>query len=333
MEFKKILERFRSLGGIADNVELRYGSFGKGLFPINPALPVKIVTPSKLLISPTWIKLNKHDQIRFKYRYRLKVEAEIISFFEDYQAFFGWGNGGIDYSRSRHNSLRSLPEKIKHLVLLMGWIEEDFEEKSTKDYLNDFLLSRQIRVGDQSMIMPIVDLINHSKNGKSYIADNGVRFEGLFKDEVFANYYRNIDAFHFLRSYGIASESATVLSCDVNIEIPQIGLIKIARFDRPTIKSDGGIAPRVVKKKSHIGISFLEIADRNGIKLPRLNFIEQLDKIHISKADSNKIFDGLIDHNIHIRKMLIEECKICTFKLARDLESVALNQLKLIEKN
>ena len=45
-----LLSEFRRLGGIADNVCQREGKYGRGILPVNPSLPARIFTPSKLLV-------------------------------------------------------------------------------------------------------------------------------------------------------------------------------------------------------------------------------------------------------------------------------------------
>lgn len=46
--------------------------------------------------------------------------------------------------------------------------------------------------------MPIIELINHSPDGKQYLASEGVKFVGTFKGEVLASYHGSFDAIHFL---------------------------------------------------------------------------------------------------------------------------------------
>ena len=45
-----MLAEFRGLGGIADNICIRDGQFGRGLFPIDPSKPVDVYIPESLLI-------------------------------------------------------------------------------------------------------------------------------------------------------------------------------------------------------------------------------------------------------------------------------------------
>lgn len=331
MKFTEILQQFRALGGTANNIELRYGIFGKGLFPIDPKLPIKIVAPNNILISPNCIKLNNKNQIRLKFRSKFKLDSKLVNFFEQYQDFFGWGDGGLSEVQGRHLELKALPEKIKQLLLSLGWIKYDFYEKDLKEYLKDYFISRQIGIKGESKIMPIFDLINHSPKGNSYIVDSGVMFEGIFKSELLANYHSKFDAFHFYRNYGVQSKSSTILSCDVKIEIPDTAIIKISRLDNTVSLDNGFKKPRTTKIGSEILISFLEICDKNGTDLPRRNFIEQMQNFNISPADLIKIFDGLIDHNIKVREDLINNCQYCLYKIARDLQQIAEEQIELLK--
>jgi hypothetical protein len=47
----EMLTEFRALGGIAENIRLGAGSFGRGLFPIDPIKPINISIPEELLVS------------------------------------------------------------------------------------------------------------------------------------------------------------------------------------------------------------------------------------------------------------------------------------------
>jgi hypothetical protein len=180
--------------------------------------------------------------------------------------------------------------------------------------------------------MPIMELINHSEQGKPYIADNGVKIEGIFKAEVLAKYHGNFDAFHFFKNYRFVSASDTVLSCDVKIGHPEIGLINISRFDRDIETKDGQVIPKIIRKRSEIRISFLEIANEKSMVSSKQKFIEQMRDFEISTAELSNMFNGLVAHNIKVREDLIAECKLCLYKMARDLESIAQSQINTLRK-
>lgn len=225
MEFAEIVEKFNALGGVAENVELRTGQFGRGLFPIERRKPVKIIVPTDLLVSPHCLELDRDNIVRVKKK--SGMSDEFINFYENYQRHFGWSTVGITELDAYHRQLIQLPTKIKQFLLLFGWLDGDFEKKSTKDYLGEYFGSRQIRIGNESKLMPFIELINHSPDGKPYVADGGVKFEGTFKGEVLACYHGSFDALHFYRIYHFNSQSSTVLSCDVTIDVPEVGPIRI----------------------------------------------------------------------------------------------------------
>jgi hypothetical protein len=328
MIFAEILEKFRTLGGVADNVELRHGEYGRGIFPINPNLPIKIITPTHLLVSPNWLKLDRENHIRINPK--LGLDPAFVDFYESYQKFFGWSNVGINELSDYHNDLVKLPKSIKQFLLLFGWHNSDFDKKNITYYLNEYLASRQIRIGNESKLMPIIELINHSPDGKQYLASDGVKFAGTFKGEVLASYHGSFDAIHFFRIYHFNSESTTVLSCDVKIDVPDLGLINIARFDAMVDIKDGVITPRMVKKKNGIQIDFLELVNNKNKLLPRKVFIDGLSQFNVSLLVANQIFDGLIEHNRKAYTDFINECRLSDNKVAKQLEYIALNQLKLL---
>jgi hypothetical protein len=330
MKFIEILEKFRALGGVAENIELRNGKYGRGIFPINSNQPIKIIVPTQLLASPSWLILDRDNHIRVNPK--LGLDPAWIDFYESYQQFFGWSNVGINELSGYHHELIKLPKKIKQFLFLFGWLDTDFDKKNIKDYLNEYLASRQIRIGNESKLMPIIELINHSHDGKQYLSDEGIKFEGTFKGEALACYHGSFDALHFFRNYHFNSESTTVLSCDVKIEVPNVGFINISRFDAMVDIKDGVITPRMMKMKSGIQIDFLELVNKKNKLSPRKIFIDGIQRFEVSSLVANQIFDGLIEHNRKAYTDFVSECRLSTNKVAKELESIALNQLKLLSE-
>lgn len=328
MKFTEILEKFRVLGGVAENIELRDGHYGRGIFPINPNLPIKIIVPKHLLASPSWLKLDHDNHI--KINPKLGLDPAFIDFYESYQKFFGWSNVGFNELYDYHTELIKLPKKLKKFLLLFGWLDTDFDKKNIKDYLNEYFASRQIRIGNESKLMPVIELINHSRNGQQFVADDGVKFEGVFEREVLACYHDTLDAMHFFRTYHFKTESITVLSCDVKIEVPNLGVINISRFEAMLNFKDGVITPSMIKKRSEIKIDFLELVNNKNKLIPRKIFIDGMKNFEIAPLVANQIFDGLIEHNRKTYTDFISECRLTTNKLAKQFESIALNQLKLL---
>ena len=328
MNFSEILEEFRSLGGIANNIVLHRGIYGGGIYPLDLNKAIKIVTPPDLLISPNLLYLDRGNQLKVKTKTGLN--PKVIDFFEKYQHFFGWGNAAVTELDDYHTELCRLPKIMQQYLVLFGWDYSDFGKKKPKDYLNEYFISRQIRIGNESKIMPIIDLINHSSTGVAYTVDNGVSVEGIFKSEVLTCYHGSSDAFHFYKNYRIAAPSNIVLSCDVKINVPNIGLINITRFDSIVEKVSNVIIPHIFKKDAEIRMSFVQLSDNNKNGSSKQVFVEQIQKFNIDQSTAHQIFDGLIEHNKQALTKLLDECRNCDNKIARELEIIALNQLTLI---
>lgn len=331
MEFTEILHQYRQLGGTAQNIELRNSRFGRGLFPIRSDLPIKIVVPMHLLVSPKCLYLDENRNLLLKRD--LGLDPDFISFYESYQRYFGWGNGGLEEQESYYSELKGLSKNLQQFLLLLGWLKDDFEDKTTQEYLQAYFICRQIGIENESKLMPLLELINHSSSGKQFIVDGGVHVQGTFHGEVLTCYRRNLDAFHFLRNYHFASDSSTFLSCMVKIDVPNIGAINISRFDSMAEIKDGSITPKITKTESTIHIAFLELANTQTNLSPRKVFAEQMQEFQISTLNAYAVFDGLVDHNRKVLEDMIDECRRNNSKLAKELELVAINQLNLLSTN
>ena len=81
--FRGLLDKFTSLGGIADNVCQRVGEYGRGVFPIDSSRMVKIMTPKNLLVNASNLCLDgDHVVIKDSSGYA----AEEITFLETFES-------------------------------------------------------------------------------------------------------------------------------------------------------------------------------------------------------------------------------------------------------
>lgn len=87
MNYSEILKEFRMLGGIANNIELREGIHGNGIYPEDPKKAIEIAIPPHLLISLNLLKLDRYNQV--KVIEKTAIAPKIIDFYEKYQQFFG----------------------------------------------------------------------------------------------------------------------------------------------------------------------------------------------------------------------------------------------------
>lgn len=328
MNFLETIEEFRALGGVAHNIEIRNGVHGYGIHPVNQDEAIKIVTPPHLLISSNLLELDKNRQIKIKPK--TDINPKIIDFFEKYQRLLGWGNGAEAELRQYHKELSRLPSRVQQYMLLLGWDNSDFGRKKPKDYLNEYFVSRQIRIANKSKIMPILDLINHSSSGIRYTSGTEVSVLGWFKSEVLTCYHSDFDAFHFYKNYRFFTPSYIVLSCEVKIYVPDIGLINISRLDSVMEKVNKTFVPKIVKLDDEIKISFVQLTNQKKHTSAKKIFVDGMRKINMPQSTAYEIFDGLIEHNRQTLTKFLNECRLCDNYIARELETIALNQLTLI---
>src|ERR1700683_1846899 len=86
-----LLEEFRRLGGTADNVCTRDGSFGRGIFPIDPSRPVRIRVPENLLLT---FEEATFQEGKFRVAPNSRMGDAERKWLEHYMDNYSWGGGG-----------------------------------------------------------------------------------------------------------------------------------------------------------------------------------------------------------------------------------------------
>ena len=326
MEFKEILVEFRALGGIANNIDCRQAKNGRGLFAVNPDLPIQLHCPPNLLLERQYIQLD--DQKHIQVSEKANANKHLKSFYEKFHKHFGWSAGGLNQIRDFHNELVLLPKDIKEFLAILGWHETSFHELNDGKLLEHYLMSHQIDINSKPMIMPIIEMINHSSNGNNYIIEDGIKFNGNFKDELFANYNCNIDMFHFYRNYHFVSPTNYLLSCDVSFDFPSIGRVFISRFDNILNQEDSLKTPQFKKSNNQLSISFVELSNKQGNARPI--FVKLMQSNNISSTKANEIFDGLIEHNKQVLDAFLAECNKSDGRIIEDLKTIAKIHLQIL---
>lgn len=328
MEFNQILNAFRSLGGIAENIQLENGLYGRGLVPINRNLPIKIYAPPNLLPNFESVLLDQNGQIRLDSN--LNLDPEFVSFYENYQKYFGWGDGGLTAEQDYQDDLDKLPRGIKDILMVLGWNKNDFGKKTSAQLLTTYLISRKIRIGQESKLMPIIELLNHSNRGANFLIDKGIKIEGGFKDEILVNYHSHLDPFHFLKNYRFVSTSTSIISCNVEIKMSDSLSIKISRLDRLNeIKQDKKI-PKVERDGDLVKISYVEISNQTHPDKPKHLFSELLRPYAIKSEVINSVFEGLLNHNRKVLEALMKECELSPSKISNQILQTAQNVIQAL---
>ena len=327
-----LLQRFRALGGVADNVQLRQGPHGWGLFVVDPEQPVRVFTPAHLLITPQDLCLSRDRQVRVRPQAALAPEfrSELVSFHEAYQREVGWGAGGWARSLHHHQQRQALPATLQPYLALLGGQPITGAAPTPEQAFQVHCISRQIGVEGRSCLMPVLELINHAPDGAAYVVDQGVGLTGRFTDEVFACYRRQMDAFHFLFNYHFVSPARVVLSGLVTIELPGLGVLHIARDDARVDHHQGIPQPQVTVRSGQIHLSFVTLADLDAPARPREVFVRLMLAQGLPTTRGHELFDGLIAHHRQVLQAFIQACEAPARNeggLVSQLQHVAQGQL------
>jgi hypothetical protein len=328
----ELLRQFRALGGTAENVCIRQGSHGYGVFAVIPSRPVRLMVPSQLLIPPQSLSLTPAGNIEVKNESGLT--ADIAAFHTQYQRSFSWGASGFKNAAQYHRELCALPDALKNFLLILGCSNDLSQLPTPEQAFKEHCISRQIGVCGTSKLMPVLELINYASDGAPYeVTQEGVSLAGTFENEVLARYRHSMDAFHFFFNYRFATPGRSTLSCEVTVDIPQFKPLRITRLDGLSDVQNGARWPRVSAKKDEIHLSFVELVNLDTPTLPRQVFIEILSAQGLAIDRADQLFDGLVDHNRQVLQDFLRACENATGQVVESLKAVAgyqLSNLRLV---
>jgi len=205
--WKEMIEAFRALGGVADNIVPGIGARGRGIFPIDRTKPVRLHVPENLLIPEKDIEFVGG---------RLKVSDSSAcgrperEFFEEYQNTFSWGGAGRLDCAAFVRSLDPLPPEI--LSRLFAFDEGERPLAGEQDRIErEFVQSRRIERNGETVLMPVMDLVNHGPAAPLFNPVDGISIEGAYSGEVLVRYGHQ-DPFGILLSHGFASPEQQAFS-------------------------------------------------------------------------------------------------------------------------
>jgi hypothetical protein len=200
-DWEAMLAEFRALGGTAENICLRNGPFGRGLFAVEPTRPVALRIPDSLLIGT--------DEVRFENgAFRVAPEANIgareRAFLEAYEAGFAWGSGGGAETAQIFEQAQALPDELREQMQLKYRLGDWFKTPTDALVQEKFINARCIRYGGRKVVMPIVELANHG-DGPGYASKSGIGIQGIFSGEILVR-YASFDPHGMFAVFGFASE-------------------------------------------------------------------------------------------------------------------------------
>lgn len=292
-EWVELMDEFRALGGIAENVRLGEGRLGRGLFPEDPARPVHIRAPESLLLPMDEVDFRNG---RFAVAANSAMGGRERAWLEQYENAFSWGRGGAHEAETFLTGLYALPDQLKeNLARFFGmglWLGGPTDDSIQKRFLD----SRTITCNGRVVVMPLIELVNHGV-GSDYDFDHGIGVQGTFSDEVLVE-YSDGDSLVYFQHWGFATARAMALSLPTTVPadfgqfrvrraLQEGDLFEIAGPHPTTIRM-----PTLTREDKSVTVSSLLLGFRGFPRIPRGAFHRIFREIGQPPRDD--IFDQVL---------------------------------------
>jgi len=311
-----MLDEFRALGGTAENICVKEGRFGRGLFPIDSSVPIAVHVPESLLVPLKYLEWDG-DAVRIGADAATGPREK--AFFESYQRDFSWGV-------ARHETaellrmLHEAPPQLRELLKGSPWLSDPTPEATRER----FFAARGIVYQGKPVIVPIVELANHG-HLTAYRKQGGVGLSGKFDGEILVR-YRAYDPLQMFNHWGFASPEPFALSLPAHLQTKS-GLLQI-RLEPQNIQASAQnpFLPKVTVEKGRMTLSFLMLGHKSYPRLARGIFYRIMRDA--GWAVPEEAFDGVQHLNRIALYKIIDACEAAAPELGKLVRKVALYQLE-----
>jgi hypothetical protein len=320
-----MLAEFRALGGIAENVLLKEGHYGRGLFPKDPSKPISVRIPDTLLLDHKYVEFRDNT---FRVAASAPIGGRERAFLENYEREFSWPVGRreienvLDIMQEGSPELREL---LKKSYYGYRWVAEPTPETIQQRFLE----SRVIHYKDADVIMPIVELANHGHDTGYEIGD-GVGLSGTFSGEILVN-YQLCDPLQIFGKWGFASDSE-FFALSMHLKVEQAGLV-IGREDPKPRQERKPFLPTPTVEGGKIKLPYLLLGHKGQPGLPKANFVQTMRDAGRLRGEAESLFD-LIQHvnRMHMLQ-LFAVCEDAPPRLGHLLRRVARFQMEAMSNS
>nr|WP_115094579.1 hypothetical protein [Synechococcus sp. UW106] len=318
-KWQHLIEGFRDLGGTVENIIQKQGAFGLGLFPIDPTQPIELRAPAELLVPTNQIKLVNGD---LSLADPANFPAGYDEWFETFQRDFSWGADGRNSILSFERELRSLPKVIQQRLnpFCSVPIAERLPSEDDGTILQRFLRTRRISWKDQTVLMPMIELVNHSAQQASWkVEEDAIRVSGSFANEILVR-YSFADPLHRFLQYGFGCVEPTAFSMDMRVKHHErLIIVKGGINHRPMHPLKVSInAKQVMIDRPLLGC-------KPSVKAPKRLFLEALSGVE--GVEPNELFEQIVHINRKQILNLLTAIDSIKQPLIPELKQTCLDQL------
>lgn len=305
------------LGVKLENVHFNFGNSGIEARVDDRTAPFRIFIPKSLIIDCKDIDFNSEVP-----KARQKLSPLKSKFFEKYFSLM-WSKGKktqilkkIDHIKEHHNIYQNLG--LDHFM--------DFD---TSNYAINIVLrdTYKIQHYDKNCLMPIMDFINHSSNGKSYnVSKIGIQLDGLSEsDQIYAQYNLH-DPLGQYALYLFSEPTNFGYSLPAKIPFDNGKYLVIQRSLGSSKNVGGRLLPQVKVINEKIYLSSLTISSKQYPNKPAKDFAEFASRMNIN--DYHLIWDRIKANNFEYLLKIYKETEMMDG--ARDMRTLVFNQLTSI---
>jgi hypothetical protein len=293
----EMLAEFRALGGTADNIRLREGPLGRGLFPIDPARPIAVHIPDNLLIATVDTRFENGG---FRVAPDARIGTRERAFLEAYENGFSWGDGGRAETERIFEQAQALPPELRARLQSEyhcgGW----FSDPTDALVQDMFIAARCIRYRDRNVVMPIVEFANHGA-GATYLTLNGIAIQGTFPGEVLIR-YASFDPHGMFMIFGFATEQPQAFSIALGGKVGR-SPVQIGRDLGNLPPTAQYWVPQHVKEEGTAKLQFLMIGNKQFPRLCKSVFYKMMREAGLSGYE--EAFDTIRHANrLHFLNLL-----------------------------
>ena len=302
-----LIDEFRAFGGTANNVVQRQGPLGLGLFPIDPSQPIELHAPGHLLVPTDNLELRDGEV-------RLKNEQSFPKGFGDwyrrFQSEYSWGAEAKTSIIRFESELRKLPVAIRQILdhYLPVTISKRLQGiDENQEAFRRFILTRQIDWKGENVLMPVIELVNHSPLVESWgISNEGIKVQGRFDNEILVR-YSVADPMHRFLQYGFVCEEQMGFSMSLKLMHREYAVLVNGGINfKPFSK------PSVLLKDNTIVINSPLLGSDNRPRMPRTLLFEACK--HIKGVNTDELFDQIYFKNRIELIALLQELENIDFK-------------------
>jgi hypothetical protein len=289
-----MIDAFRQFGGIIENVDRRKGPLGFGLFVIDPNKPYQLYVPEHLLVEVSAL-VKGHEGLYINPN--ANIPENYKQWFADYQRLFSWGQEGYQSTIKFETGLKKLPAPAVSKLKQMGLnLERRYQGDWETVITNRFLQTRQLAYNGKRIIMPIIELLNHSSTSSGYDTTRGVRVQGYSTDEIYVNYGPS-DPIRRFMGYGFVSDEPIALSHPLSISFDDKTRVNI--LAQPSKAEIQRLKAPVLRESNQDNIwqlDFVLLGLKSKPSAPRTLFEQSLQG-HVLRPNYREMFEQVWREN------------------------------------